>query len=543
MKTRLFLTALVLAAMAVNALALSAEYLEWGRGPVQFIMTKEEAAKWKTVGTDDEAKAFVALFWARRDPTPETPRNEFREEYDKRVATADKNFPGEKVRGAMTDRGRALVLFGMPKKMERTGNQRDSAMPQGINTPAIAGAPGGDPVGGFTSRSNDPTNPAADNTAAQVWTYEGDDARRMFNQGRAVLRFVDRNAKSEFTMERGGVDFAAAQNRVNQAALKQPNLTAAPVFATVPVAEASTVAMGAPPVPDAPVVQTELTTESLKAAVNELKSASKNATGKTAFVSYGEYITASGEYFVPVQLYIPKSSGISGQNLTFFGVVQDETGKNVAAFEVPATLNASKDDFYVDRSLALPAGKNRGFFGLAENGTPVTLVAADMQLAGTLDKDAAAASQLILSNNVYPLTEAQRATDPFAFGGLKVVPKGDRAFRSSDELWYFVELRNPGTPVAQIPTDGAAEAPAAAPKVQVKIDVAGTDKSGKAVKMAAPPREVEAIEIKGVPGHYGVGSAIPLSSFKPGDYTFTVKVIDTVKKASYSMTEKFRVVE
>lgn len=542
MKIRLFLTALVLAAMAVNALALSAEYLEWGRGPAQFIMTKEEAAKWKTITTDDDAKAFVALFWARRDPTPETPRNEFREEYDKRVATADKNFPGEKVRGAMTDRGRALVLFGMPKKMERTGNQRDSAMPQGINTPGIGSATG-DPVGGFTSRSNDPLNPAADNTAAQVWTYEGDDARKMFNQGRAVIRFVDRNGKSEFTMERGSLDFAAAQNRVNQAALKQPNLTTAPVFATVPVGEASTVAMGAPPVPEAPVVQTELTTESLKAAVNELKSASKTETGKSAFVTYGEYITASGEYFVPVQLYVPKSSGISGQNLTFFGVVQDETGKNVAAFEVPATLNASKDDFYVDRSLALPAGKNRGFFGLAENGTPVTLVATDMQLAGTLDKEAAAASQLILSNNVYPLTEAQKSTDPYAFGGLKVVPKGDRTFRSSDELWYFVELRNPGTPVAQIPADGAAEAPPAVPKVQIKIDVEGTDKTGKKVKMAAPPREIEAIEIKGVPGHYGIGSAIPLTSFKPGDYTFTVKVIDTVKKASYSMTEKFRVVE
>ena len=49
--------------------------------------------------------------------------------------------------------------------------------------------------------------------------------------------------------------------------------------------------------------------------------------------------------------------------------------------------------------------------------------------------------------------------------------------------------------------------------------------------------------IKGVPGHYGLGNAIPLESFKSGEYTFTVKVIDTVKKASYTLSEKFTVVE
>jgi len=48
--------------------------------------------------------------------------------------------------------------------------------------------------------------------------------------------------------------------------------------------------------------------------------------------------------------------------------------------------------------------------------------------------------------------------------------------------------------------------------------------------------------MKGVPGHYGIGSAIPLASFAPGDYSFTVKVIDTVKKASYTISDKFKLV-
>jgi hypothetical protein len=49
--------------------------------------------------------------------------------------------------------------------------------------------------------------------------------------------------------------------------------------------------------------------------------------------------------------------------------------------------------------------------------------------------------------------------------------------------------------------------------------------------------------MKGVAGHYGVGNAIPLDSFQPGDYTITLKVMDTVKKVSYTLSEPFRVVK
>ena len=52
--------------------ALSSEMQEWGKGPVSLYMSKEETAKWKTLKTDAEAKMFVDLFWARRDPTPGT---------------------------------------------------------------------------------------------------------------------------------------------------------------------------------------------------------------------------------------------------------------------------------------------------------------------------------------------------------------------------------------------------------------------------------------------------------------------------------------
>jgi len=36
---------------------------------------------------------------------------------------------------------------------------------------------------------------------------------------------------------------------------------------------------------------------------------------------------------------------------------------------------------------------------------------------------------------------------------------------------------------------------------------------------------VEALELKGMPGHYAVGNSIPPETFKSGDYTITVKVV------------------
>jgi len=520
MKLRMFVTAAVLVCLAVTAIAdLSPTFIEWAQGPYQFLMTKEEAATWKTLKTDAEAKAFIDLFWARRDPTPATPANEYRMEVEARIQNADKNLAGaERIKGSMTDRGKTFIIYGSPKRMERSGDAR---------TPAL------------TEENRDLQETQRETQNWINWIYEDATTKEIFGVGRAQVRFVDRFSRDEFKLERSSIDFAKSQARMIAKTITQPDLKAAPTLAAA-AAQAPQPAAA----PAAPVIQTELTTDAFKSAVADLE-AKKNPFDNKAYATWGEYVTSYGQTFVPIGLYVPKASGISG-DVTFFGVVKDATGKNVLAFEQPAMLVATKDDFFIDKSLSLPAGKHRGVFGLAKSGAVVALTSADMDLVGTLDKDATAISQLILSNNIYPLTESQKADDPFAFGGVRVVPKADRVFRPSDELWFFFELRNPGLaepalPEGTVPVN-TAEVPRM-PKIQVKMDVAGTTADGKPVKMAAPPREAEAVEMKGVPGHYGLGNAIPLETFKPGDYTFTIKVIDTIKKTSYTLTDKFKVVQ
>lgn len=514
MKIRATIAAALVVAAASAFAAVPFEYVDWVNGPVQFIMSKDELAKFRTLQSGAEAKAFVDLFWARRDPTPDTPRNEAKEQFDARVEYADKNLKdGSRLRGAMTDRGKTLILYGQPKRIERSSAER---------------TPGFDLSGSLQKDES-----FSDNWVQ--WIYEGDDVKNVFLVPKATIRFVDKMSNEDFRVERGQVDLVASQQRVVQRMILHPELKEPPVF----TAEA---AAAPAPVVAAPV--TALTTPALATAVNEFKAAAKNSSENQVFATWGEYVTSFGEYFVPVMVSVPASAGLAAdQKATFFGVIEDESGKPVLAFEESRTLNAAKDDLFVDKSLSLPAGKHRGIFGISQNGK--TLIAsADMQLAGSLDKDAPAASPVLISNFIQPLAEAQAPTEPFAFGGVKVVPKADKTFRTSDELWYFFELRNPGLADALSAELGSATgAPEQKPKVQVKMDVEGKDATGKTVKKSAPPREIDAVPMKGVPGHYGVGNAIPLESFKPGEYTLTIKVMDTVKKASYTLSEKFRVVQ
>lgn len=114
------LAAVALSVLAATAQAqLSPKYADFAKGPVQFLMTGEDQKAWRQVKTDAEAQDFIDLFWARRDPTPGTPRNEFRDTFEERVKAADKLFaiPNSKKRGALTDMGRVLILLGPPANL------------------------------------------------------------------------------------------------------------------------------------------------------------------------------------------------------------------------------------------------------------------------------------------------------------------------------------------------------------------------------------------------------------------------------------------
>jgi GWxTD domain-containing protein len=519
---RFALAALVLSSVAALA-APSAKFVDWGKGPAQWLMTKDEAAKWKTVNDDVAAQAFVDLFWARRDPSPGTPVNEMRDEFDKRVAYADQHFPQGRTKGSMTDRGHVLIVLGPPTKLDRTSPAPTSTIltpQQSTNSATLGGANGN--LESLQSYS-----------PKQLWTYDATKTRVPLGAPLAEIAFVDQYGSNEWKLERTNkTDIVGLLARANDAVIVQPSLTEAPAAAPEQGAVQSVAQGVAAPAGAAAATATEaateLKTESLRNALADLKAGKSSY--KNLYVTYTESITPQGDYFVPLALYVPKVAGLSAtQDLVFFGEVDDASGKPVTVFEEPAKLTATRDDYFFDKSLKLAPGKYKATFGLAENGKPLSMTTTDLDLA-TLDKDASTMSRLILSNNVYPMPAAQKPTDPFAFGGIKVVPKADRTFKNSDELWYFFELRNP-----------AVDETSKKPKIQARVQLSGTTADGKKVKMDGPMSDMDATELLGVPGHFAVGASIPLESFKPGTYTLKIKAVDTIKKQPYDLEQGFTI--
>jgi len=96
---------------------MSSERLDQEFDAARYIATKEEKKIYKTLDVQGK-QAFLLEFWRKRDDKPETPQNEFRENYLKLVNTANKEFSGFKD-GYKTDRGRVLLLYGVPDEIER----------------------------------------------------------------------------------------------------------------------------------------------------------------------------------------------------------------------------------------------------------------------------------------------------------------------------------------------------------------------------------------------------------------------------------------
>src|SRR5712691_3753114 len=159
-----FLIAFTLAVIAGSAFGqLSPENRDWAKGPVQFIMSADEQTKWNQIKSDADAKAFIALFWARRDPTPGTPVNEYREGFESAVKYADEHFAEGRRKGSLTERGRVLLLLGPPSRIERSGA-------------ASIGMPGES----ATRTSPDQSVPT------QVWVYDAGKSPMLGNQSMRI---------------------------------------------------------------------------------------------------------------------------------------------------------------------------------------------------------------------------------------------------------------------------------------------------------------------------------------------------------------------
>jgi len=92
-------------------------YKKWLDEDVIYIITEQERAAFKQLSNDEERDQFIESFWQRRDPTPDTEENEYKEEHYRRIAYANEHYAAG-VPGWKTDRGRMYIMYGAPDEIE-----------------------------------------------------------------------------------------------------------------------------------------------------------------------------------------------------------------------------------------------------------------------------------------------------------------------------------------------------------------------------------------------------------------------------------------
>ncbi len=90
----------------------------------RLIMLRKEIKIYKHLPGKEAREAFIKEFWEKRDPNPETPGNEVKDEFDRRIEYINRWFSEKtgKGRGWESDRGRVYLLLGEPD--ERSTGER-----------------------------------------------------------------------------------------------------------------------------------------------------------------------------------------------------------------------------------------------------------------------------------------------------------------------------------------------------------------------------------------------------------------------------------
>lgn len=148
-----------------------------------------------------EQERFLEDFWAIRDPTPGTARNEVRDGFYARIDFANRTFSNSSLMpGMLTDMGRVFIRYGDPREVHRqvipTGDEvlAKVLLDLGLNEEREIGSLGG--------------TPGPDMRPFEVWVYEGeiplppevDPREPLAKRFRLVFLFVDDQGLGDYRL-------------------------------------------------------------------------------------------------------------------------------------------------------------------------------------------------------------------------------------------------------------------------------------------------------------------------------------------------------
>jgi GWxTD domain-containing protein len=385
---------------AFVAAELSQTYKDWPTTPAGYLLTQAERKEYSKLEADAEAQAFIDLFWAKRDPDLKTLPNEFKLDFEQRVAAADKMFSTDKVKGSMTDRGRVLILLGMP-----TGQ---STVPRNME---LAGS-----------------RPEQERGDAFVWVYKKSAiALVQVKVDEIRFNFVESSpGAKDFPLDRFNMATPQANKvlgEMPEALIRNPKLKEVPRAGLVPGSKAATTAQ-----------LTVLDTQPRPWPE-----------GTVLHVVSG----VQSEVMRPIWIHLQLADAVPAATLALGRVRRVDNGAEVGTFALDvAPLSIAGARAY---ELALPvdAGSYKVEVAVANEAGPVAIGEAAVTI------DPSPADGTVFSQFYWGASITQEPTralgDAFNIGGWRVLPRVTNTYVPSEELSYFCYVVRPGLNESQKP--------------------------------------------------------------------------------------------
>ncbi len=504
---------------------LEGPYKKWLNQDVAWIITDEERAAFKQLSNDEERDQFIEQFWLRRDPTPDTVENEYKEEHYRRIAYANEHFASG-IPGWKTDRGRIYIMFGPADNIESH------------------------PAGGYYQRPMEEGGGSTSTYPFEVWTY-----RYLEGIGQNIeIEFVDPSMSGEYhmTMDRSEKD----------ALLHTPNagLTLYEEMGLARKADRFTGGgieqLGAGPfnqnLQTKQFDRLETYAKLSRPPAIKFKDLEEIVTHKISvnllpFEVRADFVKVTSDtVLVPITIQVKNKDitfvnkdGVQRGVVNIFGRVTTLTGRIAQTFEdtvridTPAELlpkTAQNSSVYWKALPLRPAMYRLDIVLKDVNGDRAGTWSRGVRVPDFGD-DRLSNSSLIVADQLEPVPSRNVGSGNFVIGTTRIRPRVDGADGKPASF-----KRLPGQKVnfwMQVYNLGIDEQKKK-PSATIEYDIVNTSTKKEIVK------QVESTDTMGNVGdQITVQKSLPLDKVEPGLYQITIKVSDNISKQSVTPSAKF----
>jgi len=499
---------------------LESPYRKWLNEDVAYIITDEERAAFKRLQTDEEREQFIENFWLRRDPTPDTVENEFKEEHYRRIAYANEHYASG-IPGWKTDRGRIYIVYGPPDEIEDHSS------------------------GGFYERPPEEGGGETSTYPFQQWRYRYIDGIG----NNVVLEFVDPTMSGEFhlTMDPSEKDAllyvpGAGLTMMEQMGMSSKNqrfmntdgthlgqaLGGTPESMMEFTRLENYAAIFKPPKAQFPDLEAQVNS---KISYNILPCKVRTDFFPVTDASVLTYVTVQ---FENKDLQFTSKEGLQRATVNIFGRITTMTRRIISTFEDTVTVNAipaSMQATQAQRSIyqkALPLVP--GTYRLNVVSKDVT--AGNMnnyEVALTvprLDPDKATTSSVMLADIIEKVPMKSIGAGQFIIGDSKVRPRMDEVFRHDERMGIYFKVYNLG-----------ADQTTHKPEGTVTYELI---KSGSDAQIFNWTEGLDQIPDASA-AQLTIEKFLPLKTLLPGQYTLRMKIVDKSRNQVLTPSAKFTV--